>query len=58
MKMIHVYTKMTGTYLLKVSQYNLTIIKHISCISFREDIGNKKCYVQMTIFLEAWLQFS
>jgi hypothetical protein len=43
---------MTGTYLLKVSKYNLTIIKHISCVTFREDIGNKKCYVQLSYFLK------
>jgi hypothetical protein len=52
MKTIPAHTEMTGTYLLKVNKYNLTIIKHVFCITFREDIGNKKYYVLIIIFLE------
>jgi hypothetical protein len=44
---------MTGTNLLKVSKYNLTIIKHVSLFTFREDIENKnKNVVLIIIFLE------
>jgi hypothetical protein len=50
--MIHIHGEMTGTNLLKVSKYNLAIMKHVSFITLREDIENKKKGVLIIIFLE------